>query len=101
MEPSLWLGCGTEGFDGPTPTEIVVKILGGDSMEGAQPLFEPTVVAIDVIDVEGGRFRSWTTGRGQDMAGNLRFSGEANDRFAAIAAQLVGRSDNAIKGSAD
>ena len=70
-------------------------------MEWSQPFFEPAVVAIDVIDVEGGRFRPWATGRGQDMAVYLRLSGESYDRFSAIAAQLVGRSNNAVKGCDD
>ena len=39
------LGIGPERFDGPAPAEIMVKVLGGDAMEWAQPFLQTAMVA--------------------------------------------------------
>ena len=79
----------------------MVEILGGDAVERAQPFLQPPMVAVYVVDMEVGGLASGAAGRGQDAAGDLRLAGEADDRLAAIAAELVVRGDNTIECGGD
>ena len=79
----------------------MVEIFGRDSMEGAQPFLETTVIAVDVVDMQVGSLRPRLTGRGQDLARNVCFAGETDDRLAAIAAQLIVRCDDVPQGGCD
>ena len=79
----------------------MVEILGGDAMERAQPFFQTAMVSVDVVDMQVGGLAPGAAGRGQDAAGDLCLAGEADDRLAAIAAELVVRGDNTIECGGD
>ena len=44
--------CCWQAFEHSAPAEVVVEISGGDAVEPAHPLLEPTIVGIDVLDIE-------------------------------------------------
>ena len=97
-QPCLGQSAGTQGLDSSSPAEVIVEIFGGDAMERSQPFLESAVIAVDVVDVvdvEIGRLWPWPAGRWKDVAGDFRLASEGDDRLAAIAAQLVGRRDDA------
>ena len=99
--PILPSGVAPKRLDGAPPAQVMIKILGGDAMERAQPLFEPAVVTIDVVDMQVRRLWSRTAGFRQDTARNFRLAGEANDRLAAVATELIVRRDHTIKSGRD
>jgi len=92
---------GPERFDGPAPTKVVTKILGGDTVEWTQPFLQTAMVAVDVVEMEIRRFRSRATGCRQNTAGDLGLAGEADDRLATIAAELVVRRDHTTERGGD
>ena len=49
------------------PAEVVRPVFGGDTMEAAQPFLQPSMVSIDVVEVEIGRVRVRLAGSRQDM----------------------------------
>ena len=100
-QPSLRLGRGAERLHGPPPAEIMVKILGGDTVEWAQPRLEAPMVPVDIVDVEMWGLGTRAAGGGQDVARDFGIASEADDGFAAIATQIVGRGDDTSKSSRD
>jgi hypothetical protein len=93
----LSLGVVAKRLDDPAPAEVMVKIIRGDAVEWTQPYLQTAMVAVDIVDVETGGFRSGATWFRQDAAGDFRLAGEADDRLAAIATELVVRRDNTAK----
>ena len=79
----------------------MVEILGGDAVERAQPFLQTPMVSVDVVDMQVRGLAPGAAGRGQDAAGDLCLAGEADDRLAAIAAELVVRGDDTIECGAD
>ena len=59
------------------------------------------MVGIGIIDVEVGGVRARLSWSGQDVMRNACFLGEGDDGPAAVAAELVGGSDNAAQCSCD
>src|SRR4051812_10828247 len=96
-DPVLRLGLRPECFQGPAPAQIVGEIFGGDTLEAAHPFFEP--IGIHVVDVKIGHLRAGLARGRQDRDRSLE--GEGNDGGAAIAAELVGRRDDTLKGGRD
>lgn len=49
------------------PAEVVRQVLGGDTMEAAQPFLEPSMICLDIVEVEIGRVWVRLAGCRQDM----------------------------------
>jgi len=77
----------------------MVKVLGRDAMEWTQPFLQAAVITVDVVDVKIGCFRPGTARLWQNAARDFRLAGEADDRLAAIAAELVFRRDDTAERS--
>src|SRR3954468_17138461 len=88
-EPALLFAVLAERFEAAAPSQIAVEILCCDTMERAQPFLQAAMVGIDVVDMQVGRFRSRTTRLWQNTTGDRLPAGEADDRLAAVAAELV------------
>ena len=73
-----------ERFNDPAPAEIVLQVLGRHAMERAQLFLQATVVTIDVVDMEIGRFRSGAAWLRQDAAVDFRLAGKTDDRLGVI-----------------
>ena len=52
------------------------------------------MVGVDIVDVEVGRLGSWLARRGRGVEGNAGAAGEAGDRQAAVADEVIGRRDS-------
>lgn len=62
-----------------SPTEIIGKVMGSDTMKSAHPLFEPTSVGIDVLNVVDLGDNPNACGQIDRAMGNAHFpSGGAN-----------------------
>ena len=72
----------------------MVKVLSRDATEWSQPFLQAAVITVDVVDVKIGGFRSGTARLRQNAARDFRLAGKADDRLAAIAAELVVRRDD-------
>ena len=83
----------TPSFEGSAPAEVAWQVFGGDAVEAVEPLLEAAVVGVDIVDVEVGRLGSWLARRGRGVEGNAGAAGEAGDRQAAVADEVIGRRD--------
>src|SRR5215213_8908048 len=66
-----------------------------DAMEPPQPLLQPPMVGIDVVEMKVRRERVWFAGSRQDMRRDPVAPRAGNDRAAAIAAERIGWRDDA------
>lgn len=83
------------------PAEVVRQVLGGDAMKAAQPLLQPPVIGIDVVEVEIGRLRVRLAGPRQDMRRDPGPARKGHDRAATIAAEDVGWRHDAVQSRSD
>jgi len=42
-----------EALQAPTPAQVIRQVLGCDTVEVGQPSFQPAIVGVDVLDMEG------------------------------------------------
>ncbi len=73
------------------PTQVGRKIFGGDAVEASHPLFEASVVGVDVVNMELRFFGLGVAGRRQDMDFELGPLGESGDGLSAVAAEIARR----------
>ena len=83
MVPSYGLGDeerGREAFSkalqAPTPSEVIGKVLGCDAVETSHPSFEPAVVGIDVLNMEGVVHNANTRTEIDRLVGNMGLFGK-------------------------
>src|SRR4051812_22439596 len=100
-EPALLFAVLAERFEAAAPSQIAVEILRCDTMERPQPFLQAAMVGVDVVDMQVGRFRSRTTRLWQNATGDRLPAGEADDRLAAVAAELVVDSHHAVQCGGD
>ena len=84
-----------------SPSQIVGQVLGGDAVEAAHPFLEPTVIGVDVVDVEVGRLGAGLARRGHDVDRDVGPAGEGDDGLSAVADEPVGGGDEAVEGRRD
>src|SRR5208283_232225 len=94
-DPGCWVATGGHGFEGSSPTQVGRKIFGGDAVEASHPLFEASVVGVDVVDMELWFFGLGIAGRRQDVDFELGPLGESGDGRSAVAAE-IGRRRNSF-----
>src|SRR5277367_1738860 len=66
-------------------------------MEAAQPFLQAGMVSIDVVEVKLRRLWIWFARHRQDVCRNSSPACESHNRRAAIAAELIGRRDDAAQ----
>ena len=52
----------TPQVDCPAPTQVILQIARGDTVEMAQPVFKATLIAVDVPEVNGAAHTGWRGG---------------------------------------